>query len=249
MSGHSKWSTIKRKKGALDAKRGKIFSKLIKEITVAARIGGGDEDANPRLRLALNKARTSNMPNANIERAVSKGTGEADGVVYEEITYEGYGPGGVAFIVECMTDNRNRTVGEVRHAFSRNLGNMAENGAVSWNFERLGLVSVSKARTSEDDLMMMVLDAGAESIEDGDETWEVYSALESMESVRQAVLDNKLEVKEYTPTLKPKMLCNVGADDARRVLKLIDVLEDLDDVQEVYTNFDADEAVMAGLAG
>jgi YebC/PmpR family DNA-binding regulatory protein len=168
-------------------------------------------------------------------------------VHYEEISYEGYGPGGVAFIVECMTDNRNRTVGEVRHAFSRNQGNMAESGAVSWNFERLGQVSVSKGATSEDDLMLVVLDAGAESIEDGDETWDVYCPMDALEAVRQAVLDNKLEVKEYTPTLKAKTLCSVGADDARRVLKLIDVLEDLDDVQDVYTNFDADEAVLAGL--
>ncbi|MDP2361774.1 MAG: YebC/PmpR family DNA-binding transcriptional regulator [bacterium] len=247
MSGHSKWSTIKRKKGALDAKRGKIFSKLIKEITVASRIGGGDEDANPRLRLALIKARASNMPSANIERAIAKGTGEADGVHYEEITYEGYGPGGVAFIVECMTDNRNRTVGEVRHAFSRNNGNMAENGAVSWNFERVGFVSVAKGATSEDDLMMMVMDAGAESIEDGEDVWEIYSAVDAMEAVRQAVLDQRLEVKEYSPTLKAKTLCKVEAEDARRIMKLIDALEDLDDVQEVTTNFDADEAVMAGL--
>jgi YebC/PmpR family DNA-binding regulatory protein len=247
MSGHSKWSTIKRKKGALDAKRGKIFSKLIKEITVASRIGGGDEDANPRLRLALIKARASNMPSANIERAIAKGTGEADGVHYEEITYEGYGPGGVAFIVECMTDNRNRTVGEVRHAFSRNNGNMAENGAVSWNFERVGFVSVAKGATSEDDLMMMVMDAGAESIEDGEDVWEIYSAVDAMEAVRQAVLDQRLEVKEYSPTLKAKTLCKVEAEDARRNMKLIDALEDLDDVQEVTTNFDADEAVMAGL--
>jgi YebC/PmpR family DNA-binding regulatory protein len=247
MSGHSKWSTIKRKKGALDAKRGQIFSKLVKEITVAARIGGADEDSNPRLRLALNKARANSMPSANIERAIAKGTGEADGVHYEEITYEGYGPGGVAFIVECMTDNRNRTVGEVRHAFSRNNGNMAESGAVAWNFERLGYVSVAKGRTSEEDMMLMVMDAGAESIEDGDEVWEIYSPVEFMETVRQAVLDNKLEVKEYSPTLKAKTLCKVEADDARRVLKLIDALEDLDDVQEVTTNFDADEAVLAGL--
>jgi YebC/PmpR family DNA-binding regulatory protein len=246
MSGHSKWSTIKRKKGALDAKRGKIFSKLVKEITVAVRTGGSDEDANPRLRLALTKARANSMPSTNIERAIAKGSGEADGVTYEEITYEGYGPGGVAFIVECMTDNRNRTVGEVRHAFSRNGGNMAENGAVSWNFERLGYLSVPKT-VSEDDLLMMVMDAGAESIEDGEEVWEIYCQLESLEAVRQAATENKLEIKDYGPTLKAKTLCDTGADDAPRVLKLMDLLEDLDDVQEVYTNFTADEAVLAGL--
>ncbi len=247
MSGHSKWSTIKRKKGALDAKRGKVFSKLVKEITVAVRTGGADEDANPRLRLALNKARSNSMPTTNIERAIAKGSGEADGVHYEEITYEGYGPGGVAFIVECMTDNRNRTVGEVRHAFSRNNGNMAESGAVSWNFVRLGYLSVAKGNTSEDDLLLMVMDAGAENLEDGDEVWEIYCPLESLEAVRLAVVANKLEVKEYSPTLKAKTLCDTGAEDAPRVLKLIDVLEDLDDVQEVYTNFTADEAVLAGL--
>jgi YebC/PmpR family DNA-binding regulatory protein len=248
MSGHSKWSTIKRKKGALDAKRGKIFSKLVKEITVAVRTGGSDEDANPRLRLALAKARANSMPSANIERAIAKGTGEADGVTYEEITYEGYGPGGVAFIVECMTDNRNRTVGEVRHAFSRNNGNMAESGAVAWNFERVGFVSVAKAGVSEDDLMLMVMDAGAENIEDGDESWDIYSPVEFMETVRKTVVDNGLDVKEYSLTLKAKTLCKIdAAEEAKRVLKLIDVLEDLDDVQEVTSNFDADEALLAGL--
>ena len=247
MSGHSKWSTIKRKKGALDAKRGKIFGKLIKEITVAARLGGGDETANPRLRLVILKAKAANMPSANIERAIAKGTGDLDGVHYEENVYEGYGPGGVALIVETMTDNRNRTVGEVRHAFSRNGGNMAETGAVSWNFEHLGLVSVDKGDLEEEDLMMMVLDAGAENIEDGGENWEVYSPLESMEAVRKALVENGLEVKEYTPTLKPKTLCKVEGSDIGKVLKLIEALEDNDDVQNVYSNFDADEAEMADL--
>jgi YebC/PmpR family DNA-binding regulatory protein len=247
MSGHSKWSTIKRKKGALDAKRGKIFGKLIKEITVAARLGGGDENANPRLRLVILKAKAANMPAANVERAIAKGTGEMDGVHYEEITYEGYGPGGVALIVETMTDNRNRTVGEVRHMFSRNGGNLAENGAVSWNFERLGLVSVTKGSLGEEDLLVMVLDAGAENIEDGGDTWEVYSALDSMESVRQALLEHGLEIKEYTPTLRPRTLCKVEGGDVAKVLKLIETLEDHDDIQNVYTNFDADEAALAAL--
>lgn len=247
MSGHSKWSTIKRKKGALDAKRGKLFGKIIKEITVAARMGGGDESSNPRLRTVLIKAKAANMPANNIERAIAKGTGDMDGVTYEEITYEGYGPAGVALIVETMTDNKNRTVGEVRHAFSRNGGNLGENGAVSWNFDRLGLVSVPKGELDEEDLLMMVMDAGAENIEDGGDVWEVYSALESMEAVRRALLDNELEVQEYTPTLKPKTLCKVEGADIARVLKLIETLEDNDDVQNVYSNFDADESELAKL--
>lgn len=247
MSGHSKWSTIKRKKGALDAKRGKLFGKIIKEITVAARLGGGDENANPRLRQVLLKAKAANMPATNIERAISKGTGDLDGVSYEEITYEGYGAAGVAIIVETMTDNRNRTVGEVRHAFTRNGGNLGENGAVAWNFDRLGLVSIPKDELDEDDLLMMVLDAGAQNIEDGGEVWEVYSALEDMEAVRKALVDNELEVQEYTPVLKPKTLCKVEGPDILKVLKLIEALEDNDDVQNVYSNFDADEAELAGL--
>jgi YebC/PmpR family DNA-binding regulatory protein len=170
-----------------------------------------------------------------------------DGVTYEEITYEGYGPAGVALIVETMTDNKNRTVGEVRHAFSRNGGNLGENGAVSWNFDRLGLVSVPKGDLDEEDLLMMVMDAGAENIEDGGDVWEVYSALESMEAVRRALLDNELEVQEYTPTLKPKTLCKVEGADIARVLKLIETLEDNDDVQNVYSNFDADESELAKL--
>ncbi len=247
MSGHSKWSTIKRKKGALDAKRGKLFGKIIKEITVAARLGGGDDSSNPRLRTVLIKAKAANMPANNIERAIAKGTGDMDGVTYEEITYEGYGPAGVALIVETMTDNKNRTVGEVRHAFSRNGGNLGEHGAVSWNFDRLGLVSVPKGELDEEDLLMMVMDAGAENIEDGGDVWEVYSALDSMEAVRRALLDNELEVQEYTPTLKPKTLCKVEGADIARVLKLIETLEDNDDVQNVYSNFDADESELAKL--
>jgi YebC/PmpR family DNA-binding regulatory protein len=247
MSGHSKWSTIKRKKGALDAKRGKIFGKLIKEITVAARMGGGDPDGNPRLRQVLLKAKASNMPVSNVERAISKGTGDQDGVNYEEHTYEGYGAAGVAVLVECMTDNKNRTVGEVRHAFSHNGGNMAENGAVSWNFDRLGLISVDKGELDEEDLLMMVMDAGAENIEDGGDLWEVYSSVKDMESVRLALIENDLEVRDYTPTLKPKTLTKVEGKDIGKVLKLVSVLEDNDDVQNVYTNFDADEADLAAL--
>ena len=247
MSGHSKWSTIKRKKGALDAKRGKIFGKLIKEITVAARIGGGDENANPRLRQVVLKAKAANMPNSNIDRAIAKGTGGADGANYEEITYEGYGPAGVAILIETMTDNRNRTVGEVRHLLSKYGGNLGETGSVSWNFERVGQVVVDKGELSEDDVLMIVMDAGAESIDDGEETWEVYSAVENMEAVRLALVEEGIEVKGYEPIQRAKNLQQVEGDDVPRVVKLIELLEDNDDVQAVYSNFDADDDALAAL--
>ena len=247
MSGHSKWSTIKRKKGALDAKRGKIFGKLIKEITVAARIGGGDENANPRLRQVVLKAKAANMPNSNIDRAIAKGTGGADGANYEEITYEGYGPAGVAILIETMTDNRNRTVGEVRHLLSKYGGNLGETGSVSWNFERVGQVVVDKGELSEDDVLMIVMDAGAESIDDGDETWEIYSAVENMEAVRLALVEEGVEVKGYEPIQRAKNLQQVEGDDVPRVVKLIELLEDNDDVQAVYSNFDADDDALAAL--
>ncbi len=247
MSGHSKWSTIKRKKGALDAKRGKIFGKLIKEITVAARMGGGDENANPRLRQVVLKAKAVNMPNSNVERAIAKGVGGADGANYEEITYEGYGPAGVAILIETMTDNRNRTVGEVRHLLSKYGGNLGESGSVSWNFERVGQISIDKGELSEEDVLMMVMDAGADNIEDGGDSWEIFAAVENMEAVRVALVDEGLEVKGYEPVQKPKNVQTVEGDDVRRVVKLIEMLEDNDDVQAVYSNFDADEDALAAL--
>ncbi len=247
MSGHSKWSTIKRKKGAADARRGKVFSKLIKEITVAARIGGADEAANPRLRQVLLKAKAANMPASNVERAIAKGVGNVEGASYEEITYEGYAPAGVAVLIEAMTDNRNRTVGDVRHLLNKYGGNLGETGSVSWNFERQGLVSVVKGEYSEDDLLLMVVDAGAENLEDGEDVFNVYCPLESLETVRQAVQENGLEVREYSSMMQPKTLVNVAGEDVRRVVKVIEMLEDLDDVQNVYTNFDADEKELAEL--
>jgi YebC/PmpR family DNA-binding regulatory protein len=246
MSGHSKWSTIKRKKGALDAKRGKIFGKLIKEITVAARMGGGDENANPRLRQIVLKAKAANMPNSNIERAIAKGSGAGENVNYEELIYEGYGPGGVAVLIEVMTDNKNRTVGEVRHTLARAGGNLGENGVVAWNFDRLGLVAVEKGALEEDDLLMMVMDAGAENIEDAGDVWEIYSSLDDMEAVRVAAVENGLDVKAYEPTMKPKTLTKIERSDVSRILKMIDILEDNEDIQNVYTNFDADEEDLMG---
>lgn len=247
MSGHSKWSTIKRKKGAIDAARGKVFTKIIKEITVAARIGGGDPNANPRLRLAVNSAKSVNMPADNITRAIKKGTGELEGVNYEEITYECYGPGGVAMIIESVTDNRNRTVADLRHLLSRNGGNLAESGAVSWNFERKGVITVLKGSFSEDDLMNVILDAGADDLSDQDEYFEVIASIESFEPVRKAIESSGLagiKIENASLQFVPKTTTKVEGKDAEQTLKLISVLEDNDDVQNVYSNADIDEKVM-----
>lgn len=247
MSGHSKWSTIKRKKGAIDAARGKVFTKIIKEITVAAKIGGGDVDANPRLRLAVQSAKSNNMPADNITRAIKKGTGELEGVNYEEITYEGYGPGGSALIVESLTDNRNRTVAELRHLFSKNGGNLAESGAVSWNFERKGVITVLKGTYTEDDLMNVILDAGADDLKDEEEFFEVTTALESFETVRKAIEGSNLPgIKIDNASLQyvPKTTTRLEGKEAEQTVKLISAVEDNDDVQNVYTNADIDEKIM-----
>jgi YebC/PmpR family DNA-binding regulatory protein len=247
MSGHSKWSTIKRKKGAIDAARGKVFTKIIKEITVAAKIGGGDVDANPRLRLAVQSAKSNNMPADNITRAIKKGTGELEGVNYEEITYEGYGPGGSALIVESLTDNRNRTVAELRHLFSKNGGNLAESGAVSWNFERKGVITVLKGTYTEDDLMNVILDAGADDLKDEEEFYEVTTALESFETVRKAIEGSNLPgIKIDNASLQyvPKTTTRLEGKEAEQTVKLISAVEDNDDVQNVYTNADIDEKIM-----
>ena len=247
MSGHSKWSTIKRKKGAIDAARGKVFTKIIKEITVAARTGGGDADANPRLRLAVSIAKSNNMPADNITRAIKKGTGELEGVNYEEINYEGYGPGGVALIIESFTDNRNRTVADLRHLLSKNGGNLAESGAVSWNFERKGVITALKGDYSEDDIMNVILEAGADDLKDEGDYFEITAALESFEPVRKALEASELPgMKIETASLQfvPKQTTRVEAGDAEQTIKLISVLEDNDDVQNVYSNADIDEKVM-----
>jgi len=242
MSGHSKWASIKHKKGALDAKRGKLFTKLIREITVAAREGGGDVDANPRLRLAVQKAKDSNMPSDNIERGIKKGTGELAGVSYEPVSFEGYAVGGVAVIVEGLTDNKNRTAQEVRHAFSKYNGNMAEAGAVSWIFERKGVMSVETTEISDsDEFMLQILDAGAEDIDEGTETVSVITKAEDLMSVVDKLKENGFDPKDIEITYIPKTTIAVTGKDAERVLQLVTKLEELDDIQNVYANFDIDD--------
>ncbi len=242
MSGHSKWATIKRKKGALDAKRGKMFTKLIKELTIAAREGGGDPSANPRLRLAVDNAKAANMPQDNIERAIKKATGELEGVTYHELTYEGYGPAGVAVLVEVATDNKNRIVAEVRHLFSKYGGSLGENGSVAWMFDRKGVISLPLQGRSEDDIMEIILDAGAEDLQSEEEYFEIQTPLESFEPVRKALADKDLTIENASLQWIAKNTVPVAGDDAERVMKLIEGLEDNDDVQNVYSNADIDES-------
>lgn len=241
MSGHSKWATIKRKKGAADAKRGKMFTKLIKELTIAAREGGGDPSANPRLRLAVDNAKSANMPQDNIERAIKKATGELEGVTYHELTYEGYGPSGVALLVEVATDNKNRIVAEVRHIFSKYGGSMGENGSVAWMFDRKGIISLPKQGKSEDDIMEIILDAGAEDLQTEEEYFEIQTPLESFEPVRKALADKDLSLENASLQWIAKNTVPVTGEDAEKVMKLIEALEDNDDVQNVYSNADIDE--------
>ncbi|SNB46324.1 YebC/PmpR family DNA-binding transcriptional regulator [Geobacter sp. DSM 9736] len=237
MSGHNKWSTIKHKKGAADAKRGKIFTKLIKEITVAAKLGGGDPDGNPRLRAAIDKAKAENMPKDNIERAIKKGTGELEGVSYEEITYEGYGPGGVAVLVEVMTDNRNRTVSEVRSIFTKMNGNMGETGCVSWMFDKKGLIIFSK-QTDFDKLFEAALEAGAEDVSDQEEQIEVLTDPSNFMEVREALTKAGFAIESAEVTMIPQTMIKLEGKPAETMLKLMERLEDNDDVQNVYANFD-----------
>lgn len=241
MSGHSKWATIKRKKGALDAKRGKMFTKLIKELTIAAREGGGDPGANPRLRLAVDNAKAANMPQDNIERAIKKATGELEGVTYLELTYEGYGPAGVAMLVEVATDNKNRIVAEVRHLFSKYGGSMGETGSVAWMFDRKGVISLPKQGKSEDDVMEIILDAGAEDLQSDDEFFEIQTPLESFEPVRKSLADKELSIENASLQWIAKNTVPVSGDEAEKVMKLIEALEDNDDVQNVFSNADIDE--------
>ncbi len=247
MSGHSKWSKIKRKKGANDAARGKMFTKIIKEITVAARLGGGDTEGNPRLRLAVQSAKAENMPLDNITRAIKKGTGELEGVNYEEVTYEVYGPGGVALIVESLTDNRNRTVADLRHLISRNNGNLAESGAVSWNFVRKGVITISKGSFTEDDLMNVILDAGADDLVQEPDYFEVTCTVENFGKVSKAVESSGLaglKIEHASLQYVPKTTTKVDGKVAEQTLGLISALEDSDNVQNVYSNADIDEKVM-----
>jgi YebC/PmpR family DNA-binding regulatory protein len=244
MSGHSKWSTIKRKKGKLDAQRGKIFTKHIREITVAAREGGGDPDLNPRLRTAVTAAKAVNMPSENIKRAIQKGTGELEGVNYESTTYEGYGPGGVAVLVEVLTDNKNRTVAEVRHIFSKQNGSLGEVGCVGWMFNRRGYISVEKSAIGEDELLEIALDAGAEDVQTSEDVYEVYTDIANLENVRAALEAKGIKMTFAEPTMVPQNTIRLEGKHAEQMLKLYEGLEDLDDVVNVYANFDIDESVM-----
>jgi YebC/PmpR family DNA-binding regulatory protein len=237
MSGHNKWSTIKHKKGAADAKRGKIFTKLIKEITVAARLGGADPEGNPRLRAVIDKAKAENMPKDNIERAIKKGTGELEGVSYEEINYEGYGPGGVAVLVEVMTDNRNRSVSDIRSIFTKCNGNMGETGCVSWMFDKKGLIVFSKA-TDFDKLFEAALEAGAEDVTDEGEQYEVLTDPMNFIEVRESLVKAGFKVDSADVTMIPQTMVKLEGKNAENMLKLMDRLEDNDDVQNVYANFD-----------
>ena len=245
MSGHSKRHSIKHKKGALDAKRGKLFTKFIKEITVAARTGGGDPDANARLRKAILDAKAGNMPNDTIDRAIRRGTGEEEGVNYEEITYEGYGPGGVALLIQSMTDNRNRTVAEIRHIFSKNGGNLGESGSVGWMFEKKGYIVVDKTAKSEDELFELAIEAGANDLRDDEDNFEIITSPESFESVLNAVKAAGVEPQVAEVEMMPQNYVKLEGGDARQMLKLMEALEDHDDVQKVSANFDINEADMA----
>jgi len=241
MSGHSKWHTIKHKKGAADAKRGKIFTRLIKELTVAARGGGGDPDMNPRLRTIIAEAKANNMPRENIERAIRRGTGEEPGVSYEEITYEGYGPGGVALLIQSLTDNKNRTVGEIRHMLGKYNGNLAAENSVAWMFHRKGQVLVEKEKADEEKLLEVALEAGADDMSDDGGVWEIVCAPERFESVRDAVKALGLEPASAEVAMIPQNYVKLTGKDASVMLKLMEALDDHDDVQHVWANFDIEE--------
>ena len=241
MSGHSKWATTKRKKAAIDAKRGKMFTKLIKEITIAAREGGGDPAGNPRLRLAIDNAKSMNMPADNIERAIKKATGELEGQSYVELTYEGYGPGGVAMLVEVVTDNKNRTVAEVRHLFSKGGGNLGETGSVAWMFERKGIIALPKQGKTEEQILEIVLDEGAEDLQTEEDFFEVQTSIEAFEPVRKKMADKGLTVENASLHWIAKNTINVSGETAEAMIKLIENLEDNDDVQNIFTNADFDE--------
>jgi YebC/PmpR family DNA-binding regulatory protein len=241
MSGHSKWASIKHKKGALDAKRGKIFTRLIKELTVAARNGGGDPDMNPRLRSVIADAKAANMPADNIKRAIRKGTGEEPGVSYEEAQYEAYGPGGAAVIIDVLTDNKNRTVGELRHMLEKHGGNLASTNAVAWMFNKKGYIVVEKSKADEEKLLGAVLDAGADDMQDDEDNWEVLSAPEAFMAVRDAVKQLGIEPVSAQVSMIPQNLVMLEGKVAQQMLKLMEVLDDLDDVQHVWSNFDVSE--------
>jgi len=248
MSGHSKWHTIKHKKGAADAKRGRVFTRIIKELTVAARAGGGDPDTNPRLRTIVAEAKQVNMPAENIKRAIRRGTGEEPGVQYEEITYEGYGPGGVALIIEAMTDNKNRTVGEIRHMLTKYGGDLGQSNSVAWMFEKKGYIVIEKTKASEDTLLSAALDAGADDLRDDGDNWEVVSAPESFPAVKEAVEKLGIQAESAQVAMLPKNYVSLEGRAAQSMLKLLDLLEDHDDVQHVWSNMDVDEKELEAFA-
>ena len=248
MSGHSKWSTIKHKKAANDSRRGKLFSKLIKEITAAARVGGGDVDMNPRLRTAIAAARSGNVPNDNIEKAVLRGTGELEGATYEEITYEGYGPGGVALMIEVLTDNRNRAVAEVRHALTKHEGRIGERGCVAWGFDKRGLIVVAPDSIDEEELFMVAAEAGAEDVTASAVGIEILTPFEMFDSVLTTVQETSANIQLAEISMLPQNTVKLEGKEAERMLRLMDALDDLDDVQKVYANFDIPDSLLEAAA-
>ena len=248
MSGHSKWSSIKHKKGAADAKRGKIFTKLIKELTVAARLGGGDPGGNPRLRTAILAAKAENMPKDNIDRAIKKGTGELEGVSYEEVSYEGYGPGGVAILIECLTDNKNRAVSEVKYLMDRHGGSLGEPGCVSWIFEKRGLIIVEKDKADEEKLLELALEAGAEDVQEEEKEFEIYTAPADFEAVKQALDDAGISYHLAEISMIPQNTVELEGKRAEQMIKLMEALEDNDDISNVYANFDISDDVMEAMS-
>ena len=249
MSGHSKWASIKPKKGAADARRGKLFTRIIKELTVAARDGGGDPDTNPRLRTVINEAKAANMPADNIKRAIRRGTGEEPGVSYEEVTYAAYGPGGAALLIQCMTDNTNRAVGEIRHLLSKHNGNLGTTNSVAWMFEKRGHIVVEKASVDEETLMNTAIEAGADDFKDDGEHWEILTSPDMFNEIREAIVITGVQPVSAEIAMLPQNLVKVEGKAAQQIVKLMDVLEDQDDVQHVWSNFDIDlKEIEASLA-
>ena len=249
MSGHSKWATIKRKKAVTDARRGKLFTQIIKEITIAAKLGGGHPEGNPRLRMAIDKAKEHNMPADNVKRAVMKGTGELPGVNYEDVVYEAYGPGGVAMIIEAVTDNKIRTVSEVRHALEHHHGKLASAGSVAFQFHRKGLVIIPRSAVAEDDLMNVALEAGADDLKVDDDSFTVVCPPDNYEAVRKAILDRGIRIESSEIHLVPDNTVHLEGKEAEGMVKLMEAIEDHDDIQHVFANFEIDDKVLAGLAG
>jgi len=249
MAGHSKWAQIKRKKAVTDARRGQLWTKILKEVTVAARLGGGDADGNPRLRTAVQEARSSNVPNDNIDRAVKRGTGELEGVNYEEVSYEGYGPGGVAILVEVVTDNRNRTVAEIRHLLSKSGGNLGENGCVAWMFDKKGLFAIDREGMSEEAFMELALEIDAEDISIEEETYEIYSQPELFAAIREELEKRQVPLVAKEIAMLPQSQVKVDAEKTPSLLRLMEALEDHEDVQHVWANFDIDADVLASQIG